>query len=130
MFTDGSLHHHDPPSDVLQRIQCTELRMRVEEAADALVQEMFELSERPYTRDVDARITSTIGRIPTPVSGEHWQALAAARHAYGMLCDVIHGRTAWTRVPPAQLASWAASVSGFESLTADLGLPPQASEST
>lgn len=122
--SDTSTHRADLPKDILQRIECTELRMRLEEAADALVQEMFELTTRPYTRDVAARITSTIGRVPDPVRSEHWRTIAAARHAYRMLCDVIHGRTAWTRVPQVQLAAWARAVTEFEHLAVSLGLLP------
>lgn len=49
------------------------------------------------------------------------------------MSDVIHGRTAWTRIPTTQLASWAQSVSDFESLAASLrllSLRPSAEVST
>lgn len=111
--------------DIKQRIECTELRMRLEEIADALVREMFDLSEQPVTRLVESRITAIIGRIPNDdVDREHWATVAGARHAYRQLCDVIHGRTAWTLVPRTQLASWAEAVRRLEALSRDIGLTP------
>lgn len=107
--------------DVAQRVVCTWLRMRLEEAADALVWEMFDLVERPRTTNVQARITATIGRVPGTPHDRHWRIINAACHAYGRLCDVLHGRSAWMRVPDTQLETWAAAVDDYESLAVELG---------
>lgn len=113
----------NPREDVNQRVECTELRMRLEAIADGLVQEMFDLSEEPVTRLVESRITAIIGRIPNDdVDREHWAIVASAQHAYRQLCDVIHGRTAWTLVPRTQLASWAEAVRRLEAVSRDVGL--------
>lgn len=112
----------NPHEDISQRVECTELRMRLEEIADSVVQEMFDLPEQPFTTRVDSRITAMIGRIPGDVSQLHWAIVADARHAYHQICDVIHGRTAWTRVPRLQLESWADAVRRFEALGREIGL--------
>lgn len=110
--------HHD----ITQRVECTELRMRLEEIADKVIQEMFDLPEPPYTTRVDARITAILGRLPNEHNRQHWAVVAEARHTYHQLCDVIHGRIAWTRVPRTQLAGWADAVHRFEALGAEIGL--------
>lgn len=110
--------------DITQRVECMELRMRLEEIADMVVQEMFDLPEPPFTTRVDARITAILGRLPDELNREHWAIIASARHTYHQLCDVIHGRSAWTRVPRTQLAGWVDAVHRFEVLGRDIGLAP------
>lgn len=111
----------DLPADVLQRIDCTALRMRLEAAADALVQEMFRLTERPYTKNVHARLAAVIGRVPGDVEEHHWQVIADAQYAYTMLCNVLHGRIAWMRISRTQLEMWTQAVDAFERFAIKLG---------
>lgn len=106
----------DVDEAVLQRVTCTELRMRLEEAADRVMQEVFGLERRPYTREIVLRIMAVLGWIPYPPGDQEWRVVANAVQAYRMLCNVLHGRNAWNRVPQAQLDAWAAAVETYERL--------------
>lgn len=118
-MTGESLALHE---DVVQRITCIELRMRLEECGDALVQEMFNLNKRPFTKYISARIMATLGRVSYPPNEQDWRVVADAVQAHRMLCDVLHGRNAWNRVPKAKLKGWKAAVEAYERLIASLGL--------
>lgn len=112
----------DVHEDVLQRIACTELRMRLEESADMAIQAAFGLDNRPYTRDVALRIIATVGLIPYPPGEQEWRVVSNAVQTYRMLCNVLHGRNAWNRVPQAHLDAWAAAVEAYERLLDNRGL--------